>query len=308
VALNPATGRTKSKKKLTHQPGFWGFVFISPWLIGFLCFTLGPMLTSLYLSFHKYDLSSMEYIGGENYRRLFQEDPLFWKSLKNTVFYAVFSVPIGIVCSLSIALLLNQSVRGQKLFRTCFYLPSLVPSVAAALVWQWVFNADNGILNTMLRMVGITGPEWLQNEKFTPWAFVIMSLWGVGGARMVIFLAGLQGISESYYEAARIDGASPWQTFRNVTLPLLSPVMFFNLILGIIGAFQVFTSAYVMTGGGPNNATLYYALYLFRNAFDYLKMGKASSMAWILFAILLVLTLIQFRVSKKWVYYEGGDK
>jgi len=266
------------------------------------------MLTSLFLSFHKYDLTTMEYVGGENYRRLFAEDPLFWKAIKNTVIYAIFAVPIGMVCSLAIAMLLNQNVRGQRLFRTCFYLPSLVPSVASALVWQWVFNADNGILNSILQLVGINGPEWLQNEKWTPAAFVIMSLWGVGGARMVIFLAGLQGISDSYYEAARIDGASAWQSFRNVTVPLLSPVIFFNLILGIIGAFQIFTSAYVMTSGGPNHASLYYALYLFQNAFEYFKMGKASAMAWVLFTILLILTLIQFRASKRWVYYEGGDK
>ena len=283
-------------------------LFISPWLVGFLCFTAGPMITSFWLSFHKYDLVSIQYVGGENYRRLFQEDPLFWKALKNTVFYALVSVPLGIVGSLSIALLLNQNVRGQKIYRTCFYLPSLVPSVAAALVWQWVFNADNGILNTMLRMIGITGPQWLQDERATPWAFAMMSLWGVGGGRMVIFLAGLQSISDSYYEAARIDGASAWRCFCNVTLPLLSPVMFFNLILGIIGAFQIFTSAYVITGGGPNHASLYYALDLFQNAFEYFKFGKASAMAWVLFCILLGLTLIQFWSSKRWVYYEGGDK
>ncbi len=298
----------RNRRKLTHEPGFWGFLFICPWLIGFLCFTAAPMLTSLWLSFQKYDLVSIKYVGVENYRRLFFEDPLFWKALKNTIFYAVVSVPMGITCSLAIALLLNQNVRGQKIYRTCFYLPSLVPAVAASLVWQWVFNADNGVLNTMLRMVGITGPQWLQDERATPWAFAIMSLWGVGGARMVIFLAGLQGISDSYYEAARIDGANAWQCFRAVTLPLLSPVMFFNLILGIIGSFQIFTSAYVMTGGGPNHASLYYALYLFQNAFEYFKLGKASAMAWVLFAILLVLTMIQFRTSKKWVYYEGGDK
>lgn len=298
----------RTGRNLTHQPGFWGFLFISPWLAGFLIFTAGPMLTSLWLSFQKYDLVSMKYVGTENYRRLFEEDPLFWKALTNTIFYAVVSVPIGIIGSLSIALLLNQNVRGQRIYRTCFYLPSLVPSVAAALVWQWVFNSDNGVFNTILRMIGITGPQWLQDERATPWAFAIMSLWGIGGARMVIFLAGLQGIPDSYYEAAKLDGASGWNCFRNVTLPLLSPVMFFNLILGIIGSFQIFTSAYVMTGGGPNHASLYYALYLFKNAFQYFKFGKASAMAWVLFSILLVLTLIQFKASKRWVYYEGGDK
>ncbi len=296
------------KRKLSDQPAFWGYVFISPWIIGFLVFTLGPMITSLFLSFHKYDLHTSKYVGVENYRRLASEDPLFWKALSNTFVYAAFSVPLGILGSLGLALLLNQKVAGQKLFRTLFYLPSLVPAVASALLWQWIFNADNGVLNTFLGWIGLPAVEWLQNEKFTMPAFILMSLWGIGGGRMVIFLAGLQGISETYYEAARIDGAGSWVSFKNITLPLLSPVMFFNLILGVIGSFQVFTSAYVMTGGGPNNASLFYALYLFRNAFEYFKLGKASAMAWVLFVIFVILTGIQFGVSKRWVYYEGESK
>ena len=297
-----------TKRRLVDRPQFWGFLFTMPWLIGFLCFTAGPMLTSLYLSFTRYDLASMHWVGGENYRRLFYEDPLFWKSLQVTVVYAVFSVPLGIMGSLALAILLNQKVRGQRLFRTVFYLPSLVPAVASALLWQWIFNADNGLLNFGLGVFGWGGAEWLADERYTLGAFVIMSLWGIGGGRMVIFLAGLQGISDTYYEAARIDGASAWKQFRNVTLPLLSPVMFFNLILGVIGAFQVFTQAYVMTAGGPNNATLFYALYIFRNAFEYFKLGKASALAWVMFRILLVITAIQFWGSKKWVYYEGDRK
>ncbi len=292
--------------RLARHQARWGFAFILPWLLGFLIFTAGPMLASLYLSFTKYDLHSSQWVGTENYRRLFQEDPLFWKALDNTVRYAVFSVPLGVIGSLAIAILLNQNVRGQRLFRTLFYLPSLVPAVASALLWQWIFNADNGILNTALGVIGIAPIEWLQNEQWTLPAFVLMSLWGVGGGRMVIFLAGLQGIPDSYYEAARIDGASPWIQFRRVTLPMLSPVMFFNVILGVIGSFQIFTSSYIMTGGGPNNASLFYALYLFRNAFEYFKLGKASALAWVLFLILLVLTFIQFRMSKRWVYYEGA--
>jgi multiple sugar transport system permease protein len=289
-----------------RKDGRWGFLFICPWLIGFLLFTAGPMLASLWLSFQKYDLHSMEFVGGENYRRLFVKDPLFWKSLENSILYAVGAVPLGLAGSLAIALLLNQPVRGVRLFRTLFYLPSLVPAVASALLWQWIFNADNGVLNLGLGFFGVPNIQWLQDDHWTMPAFIIMSLWGIGGGRMIIFLAGLQGIPEHYYEAARIDGASGWSQFRNVTLPLLSPVMFFNLILGLIGAFQVFTSAYVMTGGGPNNASLFYALYLFRNAFEYFKLGKASAMAWILFVILLGITLVQFRASKRWVYYEGG--
>jgi multiple sugar transport system permease protein len=263
------------------------------------------MVTSLWLSFHKYDLNTMEFVGAENYRRLLFVDPLFWKALTNTIKYAIFSVPLGIIGSLSLALLLNQKVRGIPVFRTLFYLPSLVPAVASALLWQWMFNTDNGILNIGLSWLGLPPVQWLQDENWAMPAFILMSLWGIGGGRMVIFLAGLQGISDTYYEAARMDGASAWQQFRNVTLPLLSPVMFFNLILGVIGSFQVFTSAYIMTAGGPNNATLFYALYLFRNAFEYFKLGKASALAWLLFLLLICLTAIQFRMSRKWVFYEG---
>lgn len=297
-----------SRRRWVDRPEFWGFLFVTPWLLGFLIFTAGPMLASLYLSLTKYDLANMEFVGMENYRRLLFKDELFWKSLRVTVLYALFTVPLGIAGSLSLALLLNQKVRGQRIFRTLFYLPSLVPAVASAILWQWIFNADNGLLNSGLALFGLPNIEWLQDERYTLGAFVLMSLWGIGGGRMVIFLAGLQGISETYYEAARIDGASPAQQFRSVTLPLLSPVMFFNLILGVIGAFQVFTSSYVMTGGGPNNASLFYALYLFRNAFEQFKLGKASAMAWILFVILLLLTLVQFWGSKRWVHYEGDRK
>ena len=285
----------------------WGMAFISPWVIGFLAFTLGPMLTSLWLSFTRYDLHKMDFVGAENYRRLLFVDPLFWKALSNTLYYAVFSVPLGILGSLALAVLLNQKVRGLRVFRTLFYLPTMVPAVASAILWQWLFNTDNGAINLGLGIFGVPPVQWLQDERWTIPAFILMSLWGIGGARMIIFLAGLQGIAEHYHDAARIDGATPWQRFRHVTLPLLSPVMFFNLMLGIIGAFQIFTSAYVMTGGGPNNASLFYALYLFQNAFEYFKFGKACALAWILFVILMAISLVQLRLSKRWVYYEGGE-
>jgi len=295
-----------------NSPGRWqalcGFLFIMPWLVGFLIFSLGPMAASLYLSFCKYDLHSLEWVGAENYRRLLTTDPLFWRSLQNTAIYVVCSVPLGLVGSLAIALLLNQSVRGQRLFRTFFYLPSLVPAVASSLLWLWVLNSENGLLNYGLTLFGVphrSCPRWLEDPVWTIPAFVLMSLWGIGGARMIIFLAGLQGISESYYEAAHIDGASTWQKLLFITLPMLTPTIFFNLILGIIGSFQVFTSAYVMTSGGPGNASLFYVLYLFRNAFEYFKLGKASAMAWILFGLLLCLTVVQFRYSRRWVHYEA---
>jgi len=269
------------------------------------------MLASLYLSFCKYDLHRLEWVGAENYRRLLTADPLFWRALQNTVVYVAISVPLGLAGSLAIAVLLNQNVRGQRLFRTLFYLPSLVPAVASSLLWLWVLNSENGLLNYGLSLAGLPHrlcPRWLEDPVWTLPAFVLMSLWGVGGARMVIFLAGLQGIPESYYEAAHIDGATSWQKFWFVTIPMLSSTIFFNLILGVIGSFQVFTSAYVMTSGGPGNASLFYVLYLFRNAFEYFKLGKASAMAWILFAVLLGFTMIQFRQAHRWVHYEGGDE
>ncbi len=293
------------KLGMRQQQWLWAYVFLLPWIIGFLVFTAGPMVTSLWLSFHKGDFVSVEYVGLENYRRLFTEDPLFWKSLNVTILYAVIAVPLGIAGSLGLAMLLNTKVKGIPLFRTLFYLPSLVPAVATAVLWQWLFNTDNGLLNQILGFFGFIGPQWLQDEKWTLPGFIIMSLWGIGGGRMVIFLAGLQGIPESYKEAAMLDGAGPKMIFRHVTLPLLSPVVFFNVVLGIIGTFQYFTQAYVMTGGGPNNASLFYALYLFRNAFEYFKIGKASAMAWVLFAVLLIITAIQFGLSKRWVHYEG---
>ena len=288
--------------------GNWGYVFILPWLIGFLLFTAGPMLASLYLSFCKYDLHTLTWVGARNYEVLLRQDPLFWKSLTNTALYVLFSVPLGLTGSLAIALLLNQKVKGLAFFRTAFYLPSLVPAVASALVWQWIFHPDAGLLNYGLSMLGVKGPQWLQDPKTALPSLILMSLWGIGGSRMVIFLAGLQGISDELYEAASLDGAKGWAAFRHITLPMLSPTLFFNLVLGIIGSFQVFTSAYVMTNGGPNNATLMYVLYLYNNAFRYFKLGKASAMAWILFVILLIFTLVQFRSASKWVYYEGGEK
>lgn len=282
----------------------WGWLLISPWLLGFVVFTAGPMLTSLFLSFHIYDLHRLEYVGAENYRRLFTVDPVFPKSLRVTLLYALFAVPLGVAASLALAVLLNQKVRGQRLFRTFFYLPSLVPSIASAIVWQWLLNKDNGALNGLLHWFGLPNIAWLQDEHWVLPAFVLMSLWGAGGGRMVIFLAGLQAVPESLLEAATLDGAAPGRRFRSITLPLLSPVLFFNVVMGAIGAFQVFTQAYAMTGGGPNDASRFYALYLFQTAFEQFKLGKASAMAWVLFAILLIVTAIQFYAGKRWVHYE----
>jgi multiple sugar transport system permease protein len=297
-----------SKPAVQSKREWVGLLFILPWLLGFLIFTAGPMLASFFLSFHIYDLQKLEPVGWENYRRLFYEDPLFWKSLGITFTYAFCSVPLGIMGSLALAVLLNQKVKGQPLFRTMFYLPSLVPSVASALVWQWVFNADSGGLNQALGWFGLPNIAWLQDENYTMVAFVLMSLWGIGGGRMVIFLAGLQGIPDTVLEASVLDGAGSVQRFFRVVLPLLSPVMFFNLVMGLIGSFQVFTSAYIMTGGGPNDASRFYALYLFETAFQQFKLGKASAMAWIMLIILAIFTAVQFWASRRWVHYEAGER
>jgi multiple sugar transport system permease protein len=288
-----------------HKSGIWGLVFILPWVFGFVVFTAGPMLSSLWISLHIYDLHKMKFVGLENFRRLLTVDPIFWKSVRATLTYAVVSVPLGICGSLALAVLLNQNVRGQRIFRTFFYMPSLVPSVASALLWGWVFNADNGVLNQALSIFGLPAIKWLQDQHWALIAFILMSLWSIGGPRMVIFLAGLQAVPDSYIEAATLDGAGPWLRFRKITLPMLSPVMFFNLVMGVIGSFQVFTSAYVMTNGGPNDATRLYALYLFQNAFINFKLGKACAMAWLLFLFLLLLTGCQFLAAKRWVHYEG---
>ncbi|MGI6206934.1 MAG: carbohydrate ABC transporter permease [Anaerolineae bacterium] len=284
------------------------YVCISPWLIGFLVLVAAPMLASIYLSFTKYDiLQPPKFVGLDNYAEMLFEDALFGKSLFVTAYYTVFSVPLGVIGSLVLALLLNQKMRTDSLFRTIYYLPSLTPAVASAVLWQWIFHHDIGLLNAALDAVGLPPVRWLLDEQWVIPAFVIVSLWqGVGGGRMIIFLAGLQGVPEHLYEAAKVDGANWWHRFTAVTIPMISPTLLFNLIMGIIGSFQVFTLSFLMTAGAPNNASLFYVLYLYRNAFQYLKMGYASALAWFLFLVLATVTLLQFALSGRWVYYEGG--
>lgn len=282
-----------------------GWLCAAPWLVGFVVFTGGPILFSIIISFCSYDiLNPARFIGWDNYRWMLRQDPLFWKSLYNTVFM-VIGIPLGMALGLGMALLLTQKVRGVALWRTLFYLPSIVPAVAASILWIWIFNPSAGLLNGVLASFGIQGPNWLQSEHTSKWALIIMGLWGAGGG-MIIWIAGLKGISESYYEAAALDGANKWQQFVHVTLPLLSPYIFFNLVMGLIGTFQIFTQAFIMTSGGPVNSTLFYAYHLFNNAFRYLQMGYAAAMAWFLFLIVFVLTMIQMRLSEKWVHYEEG--
>jgi len=283
-----------------------GYLCLLPWLLGFIIITAGPIIASFILSLLRYDMAHPAvFVGLQNYKTMFFEDPLFWKSLKVTSYYTLLVVPLSVIGALLIALLMNQNLRFMNLFRTIFYLPSVLSGVAVALLWSWVFNRDFGVLNYLLdRLFGILGPNWLGTEEWVVPALVIMALWGVGGG-MIIFLAGLQGIPTQLYEAAEIDGANSWQEFWKITIPLLTPTIFYQLIIGIIGAWQIFTQAYVMTQGGPNYASLFYVLYIYFNAFVWFKMGYACALAWILFMIILVCTVLVFRSSLYWVYYEA---
>jgi multiple sugar transport system permease protein len=272
-------------------------------LFGFGIFTLWPFLRSVYLSFTTYDVvTAPKWIGLANYQTLLHDDPMFWQSLWVTVRYAVAAVPLAIVAGVALALLLNVEVKGQALFRTIFYLPSVVPSVATSVVFMWILNPEIGLVNGLLRTVGIEGPAWLSDTKWAPWSLIFMSLWGVGGS-MVIYIAGLKDIPVHLYEAARLDGARGPQVLRHITLPMLTPVIFFNLVMGIINAFQYFTEAFVMTQGGPEGSTTFYALYLFQRSWQYLDMGYASAMAWVLFLIVLGVTAGVFRSQRKWVHF-----
>ena len=276
--------------------------FLSPWILGFLLFTGGPIIYSLMLSFYKWDvISPAEFVGLANYRQMLH-DRLLLKSLVNTLVYAAMYLPASIALSLGLAMLLNQKLRGMRVFRTIFYLPTLTQGVATFTLWGVVFEPETGLLNRVLRNVVNNPPKWLLDPAWAKPALVLMSLWSVGGM-MLIFLAGLQNIPRQLYEAAEIDGAGPWRRFWNVTVPMLSPTIFFNMIIATIASFQVFAAAFVLTEGGPSNSTLFYVYYLFNRAFVYFNMGYASAMAWLLFLIVLVLTLIQIRAGRKWVHY-----
>jgi len=249
--------------------------------------------------------SAPRFVGAKNYIEMFTNDPLFYKSLGNTLFMAI-GIPLSMAVGLGIALLLNYEIRGMAVYRTFFYLPAIMPAVAASILWMWIFNPQQGVLNTFLLRVGVSPPSWLQDKSWAKPALILMSLWSAGGG-MIIWLAGLKGIPKHLYEAARIDGAGRIRQFWNITLPMLSPYIFFNMVMGLIHTFQIFTQAYIMTGGGPVDATLFYVYALFNNAFRYMRMGYASAMAWVLFAIVLGLTAIQLTLSKRWVHYETAE-
>ena len=300
----PQTPR-RGPSKLLRKEYLAFYLFASPWLLGLLFFTIYPIIRSFYLSFTDYPLIvPSKWIGLGNYAHMLTDD-LVWQALRVTLLYSLGAVPLGLTASFLLALLMNQGIHGIRIFRTIYYLPAIISGVPVALVWIWVLNPNFGVVNSALRLIGIEGPQWLFSREWVIPAFILMSLWSVGAA-MVIFLAGLQGIPQHLYEAAEIDGANTLEKFFNVTVPMMSPVILFNLVLGVIASFQIFTPAYIMTNGGPANSSLFYGLYLYNNAFRWFKMGYASSLAWLMFAIILILTLLIFRSTGRWVYYEGS--
>ena len=284
---------------------FFGWLFALPAIIGFVVFDIGPMVASILISFTEWNgVTPPKWVGLSNYEEIMFRDDLFMLSLRITTIFAFVSIPLNLVTGFLLALLLNQKIRGQALMRTLYYLPSIVPLVAVAALWRWIFLKRFGLLDIGLAMMGIQAPDWLGDPQWVLPAFIVMGLWGVGGG-MLINLAGLQGIPTDLYDAASIDGANALQRLINVTIPMMTPLILFNLVMGIIGGLQVFVVAFVMTGGGPSNASLFYMLHLYRNAFEYFRLGYGSSLALILFLYIIVLSALVFRSSTAWVYYEG---
>jgi multiple sugar transport system permease protein len=307
LAAQPAR---RGSSPLARRKAIEGYLYISPFLIGFLVFTAYPLLASFYLSFTSYNIiSAPNWIGLDNYQRAFTLDNQFWASLGRTARYALMVVPLGIVCSLLAALLLNQGFKGTAAFRTVFFLPSITPIIASVLIWLWMLQPSIGVVNYLLSLVGIPGPPWVQSTAWAIPSLVILSLWNTaGGSRMIVFLAGLQGVPQELYEAAHIDGASAWQRFWNVTVPMISPTIFFNLVVSVIAALSVFSVAYIGTQGGPAYATYFYVYHLYVSAFQFNLMGYASALAWVFLVIVLALTVLQFALQKRWVYYAGDER
>lgn len=306
--VTPRVATPASRRlSISRREAVWGYLFILPWIIGFVAFNAYPIASVFYLSFTEYNvLQPPVWVGMDNYVRIFTDDRLFRTSLYNTVYFVALSVPGQLILGLGSALLVNQKIRGQAFWRTAFYLPVMVPYVVSSILFVWILDARLGVLNYVLDLVGITGPDWFQSETWAKPAIVILTLWHMG-SYMVIFLAGLQAIPEHLYEAASLDGAGSWRRLINITIPMLTPALLFNLVVGIINSFQVFTFAYVMTRGGPLNSTTFYVYYVYRRAFEYFEMGYASALAVILFVVVMVLTALIFKWSNRWVYYEGSN-
>jgi len=298
-----------AKTPLQARKALWGYLLLLPWLLGLIIFIVGPIIASFYFSFTDYEgMGVPAWIGLANYQKAFFGDDLFWPSLGRTFEYSLVVVPVGLLGSLVLAVLLNRGMKGTNIFRTVFFLPSLTPAVALALLWTWLFHPTVGPINLGLSWVGVQGPGWLTDQHWALSALIIISLWAsMGGNAMLIFIAGLQGVPESLMDAAEIDGAGRWDKFRNITLPMISPTLLFNLILGVIGALKVFTIAFVATQGGPSYATWFFALHIYQQAFSYFRMGYGSALAWIFVIMLLIFTYIQLSFSRRWVYYAGGS-
>ncbi|MBF6612626.1 MAG: sugar ABC transporter permease [Chloroflexi bacterium] len=292
--------------RLERQRAIQGWLFVSPFVVGFLLFFAGPMLFAAFISLNQWPvLGDPTFVGTLNFQNMLS-DNLFWKSLKITTIYTLFSVPLGMIAGLALAMLLNQKIRGMALFRTLYYVPAVITGVALALLWWMMFNTEYGLINGALRLFGVDAIPWLTTTNWVLPALIIMSLWQVGGG-VVIYLAGLQGIPSELYEAASIDGATGWSRFWHITIPMLSPVLLFNLVLGVIGSFQSFTNALIMTNGGPSQASLFFVLYIYRSAWLYNQMGYAAALSWALFAVILIMVIVIFRVTSARVFYAGGS-
>lgn len=297
---------TKREKKEARA----GWLFISPWVIGFICLTGGPLLFSLYASFTNYNMTSrMDFVGLENYVRMFRKDPVFWKSLGNTLYYVLLAVPSSCVCAIFLATLLNRKVKGTPVFRMLFYLPTVLSGVAVYQLWMQLLAPKSGLLNSALRLIGIEGPSWLSDPAWTKPSLVMMRVWALGTS-MLLYLSSMNSVSKDLYEAADIDGANFWQKFRKITLPQISPIIFFDIITNMTGAFQVFQEALVMSKNGkgdPAGSLLFYNLHIYDEAFTRYNMGYAAAMAWFLLVIVMTITLINLVASKYWVHTEEGD-
>lgn len=320
IAIYRAIGKPFKASPSMVREGLWGLIFFSPWALGLLIFTVGPILVSMYWSFTEFDiLGTPRWTGLLNYATALnlpkilpfwpdaRPDRLFYPAIAKTAIYAGITVPIGTASSLLLAILLNQNLRGTYMYRTLFFMPHLIPSVASVILWKILMHPRVGVLNAVLKMIGIDGPGWLTDPSTAMMSVVLIGLWGsIGGNRMLIFLAGLQGVPIELYEAAELDGASAWHRLWSVTLPMISPTLLFNMILGVIGALQVFNIAFVGTAGGPEYATWFYALHIYRQAFQYFRMGYGSALAWLFAMALIVFTWVQIRASDRWVFYAGG--
>lgn len=292
------------------KQAMWGYFFALPWIIGLLIFWGGPIIASAYFSFTNYEIiGTTRWLGLANYVRAFTSDSLFWPSLGRTFTFAVFFVPASVGGALLLAAMLNQKLKGTNIYRTVFFIPHLIPAVALAVLWTYLLQPRFGPINMFLRDLGIDSPpNWLTSRDSALYSVILINVWAaVGGNTMLIFLAGLQGVPQELYEAGDIDGASAWTKFRHITIPLLTPTIFFNLVLGVIGALKVFTTAWVATQGGPSYATWFFALHIYTEAFSYFRLGYGSALAWVLAIILMVFTYFQVQTSRRWVHYEGGD-